>query len=114
MLIVPLVAADPGATGLGLLAQYGVLGLFAALLVVFARTAIKRDADRSETAYKREVERADRLEAEVTRLNTSIQEKAIPALLAAATAINECTELLRDQQRDRRLGYEHTRRDEGR
>lgn len=91
-------AADAGPADLAALTQYGVLGVLAAILIVFARLA-----------YKRETDRADRLEAELNRLNTSIQEKAIPALLAAATAIEECTELLRDQQRDRRLGYDHPR-----
>lgn len=104
------VAAEDVPGGLGVLAQYGALGVIAALLVVFARTAIKRDADRSEAAWRREVERADRLEAEVNRLNNSIQEKAIPALLAGATAINECTQMLREMQRQRRDDY--SRRDD--
>lgn len=88
-----------------LLTTWGPLGIFAGILVVFARTVFARTDERAEAAWKREVERADRLEAEVTRLNGSIQDKAIPALLAAANAITECTELLRDLQRDRRRGH---------
>lgn len=83
------VAADapPGLTDL---AQYGAIGVLCALFVWFAFKA-----------WQRETTRADRLEAEVTRLNTTIQDQAIPALLAAADAIKECTELLRDQRHDR-------------
>ena len=45
-------AAPPG-TDLSIFAQYGVLGVFVIILVVYARTSVKR-----------EIERADRLEAE--------------------------------------------------
>jgi hypothetical protein len=96
-------AADPG--GLQLLTQYGVLGIFAVLLVAFARTTWTREVERAEAAWRREVERADRLEAEVSRLNANIQDKAIPALLAAADAVTEATTLIRDMDRDRRRGY---------
>lgn len=87
-------AADPTAIDL---AQYGAIGTLCALLVAFAFRA-----------WKRETERADRLEAENGRLHGDIQEKAIPALLASATALTEVTELLRDQQRARR--YDHDAR----
>lgn len=83
-------AADP--VNLGILAQYGVLGLVAAGLFVFAKIS-----------YKRETERADRLEAEVTRLNNLIINRVIPALTSAAQAVEEATILLRDMQREREL-----------
>lgn len=82
-------AADEG-PGVGVLAQYGVLGIFAALLVLFARTA-----------YKRETDRADRLEADVRRLNDTIQDKVIPALMSATKAAEESASLISDLQRER-------------
>jgi hypothetical protein len=87
-------ATDPGAepVDLGILAQYGVLGVFAIVLLLFARIS-----------YRRETERADRLEAEVIRLNNLIIDRAVPALTAAAQAAEEATQLLRDLHREREL-----------
>jgi hydroxymethylpyrimidine/phosphomethylpyrimidine kinase len=86
---------DSGGTGgtfdISVLAQYGVLGIFAILLIVFANTS-----------YRREITRADRLEAEVLRLNQLIQEKHIPALESAAHALREANEVMRDFQRANR------------
>lgn len=101
-------AADTGAgPNLAVLGQYGVLGVFAVLLVWFAKFMISR-----ETA------RADRLEQEVLRLNNTIQDKVIPALLSATGAVEQSTEMFRDLQREMRVdGYSSRRRaqmDEGR
>lgn len=79
-------------TGMDVLAQYGVLGVFAILLIAFARIS-----------YKRETDRADRLEAEVVRLNNMIIERVIPALTSAAAAVEDATELMRAMQREREL-----------
>lgn len=87
-----LLAAEDGPNWAAL-GQYGALGFFAGLLVVFARFMINR-----------ETTRADRLEAEVLRLNNTIQEKVIPALLSATGAVEQSTEMLRDLQRDMRSG----------
>ena len=84
-----LAATDPG-TDLSILTQYGILGIFALLLILFAKTS-----------YKRETDRSDRLEAEVLRLNNLIQEKAIPALASATRALEESQNLLHDLQRER-------------
>lgn len=90
-------SSDTGAgIDLSVLAQYGVLGIFAILLVVFANSS-----------YRREIARGDRLEAEVLRLNALIQEKHIPALESAAHALKDATELMREmqlQQREDRRG----------
>jgi len=67
----------------GTLAQYGVLGIFAAILVVFAKTA-----------YRRETDRADRLETEVQRLNALIQDRVIGVISSATNAVEESTELM--------------------
>ena len=74
------------------LVQYGVLGIFCLILVVVARSFIKREQDR-----------ADRLEAEVIRLNTVIQEKTIPALLSATEAIKSSQMLLQSVQLEREV-----------
>lgn len=102
-----LLAADGGGgPDFAVLGQYGVLGVFAVLLVWFAKLMIGR-----ETA------RADRLEAEVVRLNNTIQEKVIPALLSATGAVEQSTEMFRDLQREMRVeGFSSRRRtqmDEG-
>lgn len=86
-------AADSGGAGdMGVLAQYGVLGIFAILLILFAKTS-----------YKRETDRADRLEQEVLRLNNLIIERVIPALTSATNAVEDATELLRSVQREREI-----------
>jgi hypothetical protein len=86
--VLPL-AAESG-VDIALLAQYGVLGIFAAMLVLFARVS-----------YRREVERADRLEEDNRRLNSVVQDKIIPALELARRAVEESGALLLAMQRDR-------------
>ena len=96
----PSIATD-AAPDMSILAQYGVLGIFAILLVAFARTS-----------YKRETDRSDRLEAEVSRLNEVIAEKCIPALVTATAALEESAELLRDIQRERERHWAGRGRDD--
>lgn len=81
-----------GVGDIGVLAQYGVLGVFALLLILFAKIS-----------YKRETDRADRLEAEVVRLNNLIIDRVIPALGSATSVVEDATELLRSMQREREL-----------
>lgn len=102
--------ADP-TSGLNL-AQYGAVGILLTGFAVFAFRAWKRETDRSDRLEaehraerlrieaERQTERQG-LEAEIRRLHGDIQEKAIPALLASATALTAVTEILRDQQRER-------------
>lgn len=88
-------AAESGGGGVDtvdLLTQYGVLGIAAGLLVVFARAA-----------YRRETDRSDRLETEVFRLHQVIQDRHIPALESAAHALEEATLTLQEIQRQRDL-----------
>lgn len=90
------VAAEPsgGAGGLDLtiFAQYGVLGIFAGMLVWFAKGAHQRERDR-----------ADRMEAEIQRLHELILDRVIPALTSATRAAEESTELLAAMQRERQM-----------
>ena len=89
-----LLAGDPGSIDLTVFAQYGVLGIIAALLIFFAKGAHQRERDR-----------ADRLEAENKRLNELILDRVIPALTTAARAAEESTELLNAIQRERELAH---------
>lgn len=82
-------------------AQYGVLGVAVVVLGWFGHKVLTQMWARNAEELAREVARGDRLENEVRVQNAVMQDKAIPALHAAATAMTECTELLREQQRER-------------
>lgn len=79
-----------GDVNVSVLAQYGVLGIVASLLIWFAKGAHQRERDR-----------ADRLEEETRRLNTVIADRVIPALTSATRAAEESGELLNAMQRER-------------
>lgn len=85
------IAPDPADLpgGLGSFANYGILGVLAIILLGGIRLL-----------FAREMARADRLEAEVNRLNTLIQEKHLPVLEAATAAIKDSTDALASQGRD--------------
>lgn len=85
-------AAESGAIDFSIFAQYGVLGILAALLIMFAKGAHQRERDR-----------ADRMEAENKRLNELILDRVIPALTSATRAAEESTELLNAVHRERQL-----------
>ncbi len=72
-------AADP----LSSLLQYGVIGIFAVLLVIFSRALVKREQDRADSEH-----------AENLRLNQLIQDKTIPALVEATKAIQSSQQIL--------------------
>jgi hypothetical protein len=99
-------ATEAGPPGINDLAKYGPLGVFCVALLWFAWWVIRTDRAAAQTfaqeAWKRETERADRLEAEVTRLNGYIQNTAIPAVLAGTNVVTEATELLREERRGAR------------
>lgn len=86
--------ADTGAVDLTIFAQYGVLGIIAAMLIWFAKGAHQRERDR-----------ADRMEAENKRLNELILDRVIPALTSASRAAEESAELLNALQRERELAH---------
>ncbi len=87
-------AADAGGSPIDLtvFAQYGILGVIAAMLIWFARGAHQRERDR-----------ADRLEAEVQRLHALMLDRVIPALTSATNAAEESAALLGAMQREREL-----------
>ena len=95
MLAMTQVQPSGGSTDvLGNLLQYGVLGILAIILIVFANNA-----------YKREASRADRAEAEVARLNNVIAEKVVPALVTASNSLRDSQFMIRElsEERDREV-----------
>lgn len=78
------------------LLQYGALGV----MVMAAGAIIRVLFQRETAAYEREKDRADRMEAEVSRLNGVIQERMLPILHDATQAISEA--LHQEQRKDRR------------
>lgn len=100
--------ADPTAIDL---AQYGAIGTLLVTFLWFAFRAWKRETDRSDRLEVELRETVAKHQADISGLHASIQEKAIPALLASANAMAEVTELLRDLQTERRTEYARTRRE---
>ncbi len=84
------------------LVQYGALGVIASIGLWFMWRA-----------YRRECERVDRLEADNKAQIAAIQDRVIPALLSATRAVEESTELMRDEQRLARWERDSTRGREG-
>lgn len=82
-------------------AQYSVLGIAVlGLALLFYRIFMQLWA-RSTAELAREIARGDRLEVLNREQNVVMQDKALPALMAAATALTQCTELLRELQHER-------------
>lgn len=83
----PEVFSDPWAWGIG-----GVLFLLVASGRLIVPTFV----------YDREKARGDRLEDEIRNLNTTVQEKTIPALTEAAAAVREAQVSQREQRDEQR------------
>lgn len=88
-------------------AQYGILGILVAALAS-GKFVVPR------YVLDRERERADRLEAENVRLNNVIQEKAIPAIVQAATAVKDSQMLVAEVRHEREVANEVLRKVQGR
>jgi hypothetical protein len=101
----------PNPPGWDVFAQYSVLGVAVLGLGLLVYRIFMQLWKRSADELAREVARADRLESENRAQSVVMQDKAIPALLAAATALTECTALLRDLQRYREYALRHAPRD---
>jgi hypothetical protein len=74
--------------------QYGAVGIIAALALLAVRVLFKRETE----AYDREKERADRLEAELLKLNTAIQERYLIALQDATHAVADALSRMRERR----------------
>lgn len=68
-----------------LLLQYGVLGVFAVLLILYTRSSIKR-----------ELEKADRAEAQVKELNDFIRNELLPKQVEATILHKAVAEVLEE------------------
>ena len=69
----------------GMFAQYGAIGVIAAMALAAVRTLFKREV----AAHEREQIRADRLEAELRELNNLIRDQFMTTLGAATQAIKD-------------------------
>jgi hypothetical protein len=91
-----MILSGTAATGpdLGILANYGVLGLFTLILLGFGLRA-----------WQREIGRADRLEDELREQQKTMVERVIPALVAATAAMEESAQITRQiaEEREREL-----------
>lgn len=79
---------SPSIPGLDLahpLVQYGAVGLLAVAAMFWAWTLFRQASEN----MKRERERADRLEAEVKKLNDDIHEKYIPVLTRVTDVLQD-------------------------
>lgn len=85
------------------LLQYGVLGAFTVILLIYTQGAIRRERERGDAA-----------EAEVRRLNALAQDKTIPALVSATQAIAQAQAVLQTIQYQRELEANVAKRLEGR
>ncbi len=113
VLSVLLAATSDSAADLAVFAQFGAVGIIAAMGIWFAKGAHQRERDHTDRAHQRERDRADRLEAENRRLNDLILERVIPGMAAATSAAEESAQLLAAIQREReleRLAMDHERR----
>ncbi len=70
---------------LAVISQYGVLGITTGALFLFARAQIKREQDRS-----------DRLEAQLTQLHAATADKVIPALVSATQVLQDTQYVIRE------------------
>ncbi len=89
-------AGDTTAIDTSLL-QYGAVGLIAILALATVRVLYKALAKRETEAYEREKARADRLEAELAKLNSAIQDRYL-------TTLNEATRAVADSLTKMRRG----------
>jgi hypothetical protein len=76
-------AVDESGVDFATLSQYGVLGIFAILMIAFIKTM-----------YKRETDRADRLEQENRDLHEHIRERVVPALISVTATMEDASDLL--------------------
>lgn len=82
----------PPTTPDAVLLQYGALGV----MVLCAGVAIRVLYARLVSAYERERDRADRLEAELGRLNETVRTEYIGTISRAAQATTEATRAVAD------------------
>ncbi len=87
-------APETASTGsiVGIVLQYGILGI-AALVLFFV----------SRRLYEREQARADRLEADVRRLNELMVEQMVPALTRSTEAVASAQRVMEEIRRQKEI-----------
>ncbi len=75
--------------------QYGALGAIALLALLAVRVLFQREV----RALDHERERADRLEEELRKLNSTIQERYVVTLAEANRVMGDVLDSLKDQRR---------------
>jgi hypothetical protein len=86
-----LLAQVGGVVDTSALIQYGALGVIAALALFAVRVLFQREVN----AHDLERKRADRLEEELRRLNTAVQDRYITTLGEATKVMSEVLDHLR-------------------
>ena len=76
-------AAEQASDPMSIFLQYGVLGAFAVLLIIYTKSSIKRELDR-----------ADRAEAQVKELNDFIRNELLPKQVEATILHKQVAEVL--------------------
>lgn len=75
--------------------QYGALGVIAGLALAAVRVMFKRETD----AHDQERARADRLEAELLKLNEAVRTQYISTVAEATKAIGDALSVVRRRPR---------------
>lgn len=83
--LLPLAAAADPSDPLTLLLQYGVLGIFAVLMIMYTRGSINRER-----------EKGDRAEAQVKELNDFIRNELLPKQVEATLHYRQVAEVLEE------------------
>jgi len=76
-------AASGGGDPISIILQYGVLGAFAVLLVLYAKSSIKREQDRTERA-----------EQQIIELNAFVRNELLPKQVEATLLHQQVAEVL--------------------
>lgn len=84
------------------LLQYGALGAIALLSLYALYKLFQINKTSADAAIAAERARADRHEDELRRLNTTVQEKFLPALVQATQLMGELLKVLDGQREERR------------
>lgn len=77
--------------------QFGAVGLIAAIAMAAVRVLYKREV----AEHEREKARADRLEAELAKLNAMIQNQYMNSLTEAQRAVTDAISKVNQQRRER-------------
>lgn len=75
--------------------QYGALGVIAFLALIAVRVLFQREV----RALDHERERADRLEEELRKLNSTLQERYVGTLAEATRVMGDVLETMKDKRR---------------